>query len=191
MTGSIRLVCFDIGGVVVRICRSRTEGCAAAGVDVREPARWDEVKAARLALVHRHQVGRIDGTTFAEEISALWGGLYSPAEIMGIHRAWLLDEYEGIGDLIDAVLLIRQVVGDDRGLVRSDRDDQLPPCGFDNTGSAFDCVGECIDVLGGQARSGQREGVVEPAIGADGDLFVGIVADGDISPGLGCIRVIG
>jgi putative hydrolase of the HAD superfamily len=103
MTGSVRLACFDLGGVVIRICRSWTEGCAAAGLDVREPARWDEVKAARLALVHRHQVGRIDGTRFAQEISALWGGLYSPAEIMGIHRAWLLGEYEGIGDLIESV----------------------------------------------------------------------------------------
>jgi putative hydrolase of the HAD superfamily len=103
MTGSIRVVCFDIGGVVVRICRSWTEGCAAAGLEARRPSLWEHAKAARLALVRRHQIGRIDGTTFAREISALWGGLYSPAEIMGIHRAWLLDEYEGIGDLIESV----------------------------------------------------------------------------------------
>jgi HAD superfamily hydrolase (TIGR01509 family) len=103
MTGSIRLVCFDIGGVVVRICRSWIDGCAAAGIEPRLPALWEKAKATRLAIVRRHQVGRIDGTAFAEAISALWQGLYSPTEIMGIHRAWLLDEYEGIGDLIESV----------------------------------------------------------------------------------------
>lgn len=103
LTGSIRLACFDIGGVIVRICRSWTEGCAAAGVAARDPARWEQVGPARLALIRRHQTGRIGGMTFAEGISALWDGLYSPAEILGIHHAWLLGEYEGIGDVIDRV----------------------------------------------------------------------------------------
>jgi FMN phosphatase YigB (HAD superfamily) len=103
LTGSIRLACFDIGGVIVRICRTWTEGCAAAGIAARDPARWEQVTQARLALVRRHQTGRIGGMTFAEGISALWDGLYSPAEVLGIHHAWLLGEYEGIGDVIDRV----------------------------------------------------------------------------------------
>lgn len=99
----IRLVCLDLGGVVIRICRSWAEGCAAAGLDVRRPDLWSETRPARWELIVKYQTGRIDGWTFATEASALVGGLYSPAEIMGIHQAWMLDEYEGVGDMVDRI----------------------------------------------------------------------------------------
>ncbi len=98
---AVRLVCFDIGGVVIRICRSWAEGCAAAGIAVRAPSLWQDASEARHSLVVEYQTGRIDGATFAERTSALAGGLYSPAEIQGIHNSWLLGEYEGVADLID------------------------------------------------------------------------------------------
>lgn len=100
---AVRLVCLDIGGVVIRICRSWAQGCAAAGIAVRAPALWQEASEARRSLVVEYQTGRIDGATFAERMSALAGGLYSPAEIQGIHNSWLLDEYEGVADLIEGL----------------------------------------------------------------------------------------
>jgi HAD superfamily hydrolase (TIGR01509 family) len=103
MTDAIELVCFDVGGVIVRICRTWTEGCAAAGITPRDLVLWEETGPARTALIHEHQTGRIDGATFADRISALVSGIYSPAEIMGVHHAWLLDEYEGVGDLVEQV----------------------------------------------------------------------------------------
>jgi FMN phosphatase YigB (HAD superfamily) len=103
MTGAIRLVCFDVGGVVVRICRSWAEGCAAAGIADRNPSLWEQAAPARRAVIHEYQIGRIDGATFARRLSGLAGGLYSPSEIMGIHHAWLLGEYEGVGDLVERV----------------------------------------------------------------------------------------
>ena len=99
-TRTIRLVCFDLGGVVIRICRSWAEGCAAAGLPVRDPALWERVRLARQTLILQHQTGRIDGATFATRVSGLVAGLYSPAEILGIHNAWLLDEYEGVADVV-------------------------------------------------------------------------------------------
>ena len=99
--GELELVCFDLGGVVIRICRSWEEGCAAAGLPVRDPALWQSTRPARRELVLEHQTGRIDGPTFATRASALVGGLYSPAEILRVHRAWMTDEYEGIGELVD------------------------------------------------------------------------------------------
>jgi putative hydrolase of the HAD superfamily len=101
MTDAIELVCFDVGGVLVRICRTWAEGCAAAGIAPRDLALWAEIGPARRTLIHEYQTGRIDGATFADRISALVSGLYSPAEILGVHHAWLLDEYEGVGDLVD------------------------------------------------------------------------------------------
>jgi putative hydrolase of the HAD superfamily len=95
-----RLVCFDLGGVVIRICRSWAEGCAAAGLPDRDPGIWTATAPARRAVNDRYQTGRIDGAAFAAQLSALVGGLYTPSEIMGVHRAWLLEEYPGIADLV-------------------------------------------------------------------------------------------
>ncbi len=100
-TTTIRLVCFDLGGVVIRICRTWAQGCAAAGVAVRDPGLWRRSWPARKQLIEQLQTGRIDGATFAARASNLVAGLYSPAEILGIHRAWLLDEYAGVAELID------------------------------------------------------------------------------------------
>ncbi|MHC4416362.1 MAG: HAD-IA family hydrolase [Planctomycetota bacterium] len=101
MPQETKLICFDIGGVVIRLCRTWAQGCAAAGVDVRDESLWQAAGPARQALLVQHQTGRMDGPTFAEQVSVLVGGLYSPAEILGVHRAWLLDEHEGIADLVD------------------------------------------------------------------------------------------
>ncbi len=46
MTCSIQLVCFDVGGVVVRICHTWAEGCAAAGITPRNLSLWDETGPA-------------------------------------------------------------------------------------------------------------------------------------------------
>jgi putative hydrolase of the HAD superfamily len=101
MTGAIKLVCLDVGGVVVRICRTWAEGCAAAGITPRHLSLWDQTAPARTLLIQQHQTGRIDGATFAAQISAAVDGVYSPSEIMGVHHAWLLDEYEGVGDVVE------------------------------------------------------------------------------------------
>jgi putative hydrolase of the HAD superfamily len=103
MTSAIRLICLDLGGVVIRVCRTWAEGCAAAGMPLRDPALRMWASPARQSLIAQYQTGRMDGATFAARISGLLGGLYSPSEIMGIHHAWLLGEYEGIGDLIEGL----------------------------------------------------------------------------------------
>ncbi len=100
---ALRLVCFDLGGVVLRICRNWREGCAAAGLDERDPAAWRQSGPARQALLIDHQTGRIDGPTFAAMVSELTGGLYSPAEILGIHHAWLLGQHRGMGAIMERV----------------------------------------------------------------------------------------
>ena len=99
---SIRLVCFDLGGVVVRICRSWPEGCRAAGIDLRgdfpsgdaQLTAWNEL-GAQLGS------GRIDPHTWSRSISELIQGAYSADEVRNIHSAWILGEYEGVGDIID------------------------------------------------------------------------------------------
>jgi HAD superfamily hydrolase (TIGR01509 family) len=98
----IRLVCFDLGGVIVRICRSWPEGCVAAGLEVRaDSAALDRLLAPCHGLVVQHQTGRLDGQRYAERMSAAINGLYTPAEVLAIHDAWLLGEYDGVIAIID------------------------------------------------------------------------------------------
>lgn len=97
----VRLVCFDLGGVVIRICRTWAEGCAAAGLPVRDPGLWAATRPARGELIVELQTGRIDGAAFAARASSLVDGLYSPAEILAVHNAWMLGEYPGVVHLVD------------------------------------------------------------------------------------------
>lgn len=97
------MVCFDLGGVMVRLCRSWEEGCRAAGLDARDPAMREQTRDVRKRLVTEYQRGRIDTQTFAHSISETLNGLYSPDEILAVHRAWLRGEYPGIHKLIDDI----------------------------------------------------------------------------------------
>ena len=59
MTGpnSVRCVCFDWGGVLLRICRSFAEGVRAAGLELRPGADAPEMAAKRHELAHQFQIG--------------------------------------------------------------------------------------------------------------------------------------
>lgn len=105
MGASIRLVCFDLGGVVVRICRSWREGCAVAGVPFRDGDAFsaEALRARRRLLNDSYQSGRISCSRYFSEIAEATGGLYSPEEVSRIHLAWTLDDYPGIADLIDRI----------------------------------------------------------------------------------------
>jgi len=94
-------VCFDWGGVLLRICRGFEEGAANAGLDLRPGAKSEAAKAARRGLVHEYQTGAIDHDGFCSGVSSSMDGLYSPEEISAIHDAWLLGEYEGVPALIE------------------------------------------------------------------------------------------
>lgn len=95
-----RAVVFDLGGVVVRICRSWEEACARAGVEwktgVMDPARMAERKG-----IHReYERGGMGCGEFFERIAGTTGGLYSAEEFARVHEAWLIGEYAGVGELV-------------------------------------------------------------------------------------------
>lgn len=95
------LIVFDLGGVVVRICRSWAQACAAAGLPVRPIPETPEAQRARKALVRQYEVGQITCEEFFDAVSATTGGSYAPDEFRAIHLAWILDEYPGVDTLID------------------------------------------------------------------------------------------
>jgi FMN phosphatase YigB (HAD superfamily) len=102
-SSSPRVVCFDLGGVVVRICRSFEEAILAAGLPLRELPSNERSRTAQRDLVAQHQLGMIDGSRFFSSLAQAIGHAYSPDELGRIHRAVLRGEYEGVSELIASI----------------------------------------------------------------------------------------
>lgn len=99
-----RLICFDLGGVLVRIARSWAEGCALAGLDVRTPESAADWTIRRKPISEAYQLGRISTDEFLTGLSESMNGLYSPAEVKRIHDAWTIAEYPGVDRVIDRLV---------------------------------------------------------------------------------------
>lgn len=97
----IRLVCFDWGGVILKICRSFAEGCAAAGLPVRADVQDTALAQHRRKVAWRYQRGELSCEEYFKLASEQTNGLYTPDEVRLIHDAWLLEEYPGVGELVD------------------------------------------------------------------------------------------
>jgi len=97
------MVCFDLGGVVIRICRTFDEAVLNAGLPQLPPPDDSELLHARIALAAQHQLGAINGHEFRERVSDLSCGAYTGDDIGRIHAAVLLGEYDGIADTIRAI----------------------------------------------------------------------------------------
>lgn len=94
------LIVFDLGGVIVRICRGFAEGCRAAGLPVRGEIMTEVLKQRRRDLSRLHGTGKLECAEFFREVSRSLDGLYSPEEIERVHHAWLLGEYPGVEALL-------------------------------------------------------------------------------------------
>jgi putative hydrolase of the HAD superfamily len=96
----IRLVCFDLGGVLVRIRHEWREACAAAGLDVRSRNGLD-IDGIWRPVAHEHEIGRLDKQRWAEALSTALHNLYTVDELGKIHDAILGSEYDGVGGIVD------------------------------------------------------------------------------------------
>lgn len=97
----VRVVCFDWGGVILRICRNWREGCVRAGLPVHEAADTPEAVAKRRAIAAEYQLGQIGCDEFYTRVAQASQGLYAPEDIRRIHDAWLIEEYPRVGAIID------------------------------------------------------------------------------------------
>lgn len=95
-----RVVCFDWGGVLLRICRSWAEGCKAAGLDVRGEVQTPELVTRRRAISEQYQIGRLSTEEYAVSMSRAMDGVYSPGEVLRVHDAWLIEEYPGVDRVV-------------------------------------------------------------------------------------------
>ncbi|MDQ7012758.1 MAG: HAD-IA family hydrolase [Planctomycetota bacterium] len=95
-----RMVCFDAGGVLVRICRTWQERCQRANVEYRWNDEAERGKTARHEIYTAHESGRMDHDTYCARIASTTAGLYSPEQVRAIHLAWIIDEYPGVRSLV-------------------------------------------------------------------------------------------
>lgn len=96
----VRMVCFDAGGVLVRICRSWAEGCVAAGVEHRWSAEAEANEALRHEANDAHQRGELECEAFFARVAETTAGLYRAEEIRAVHEAWIIEEYAGVREVI-------------------------------------------------------------------------------------------
>lgn len=109
MATGVKIVVFDWGGVILRICRSWAEGCAQAGIEVRPGSDDPLLAAQRREIAHEYQIGAMDCDAFCNALADPTDGLYTPAEMRRIHDAWLIEEYPGVADLIGRVTAVAHV----------------------------------------------------------------------------------
>jgi glucose-1-phosphatase len=105
MATNERVVCFDLGGVLVRIVRSWSEACVKAELVERHPE-WfasDTWSQRRGAAGDRYQCGLIGCDAYHDELAGKNEGAYTAAELRRIHDAWTLDEYPGAFELVQAL----------------------------------------------------------------------------------------
>jgi glucose-1-phosphatase len=96
---SIKLVCLDIGGVLVRICSGWAEACKIAKIEL-DPEMHDAALFKRIVdASHRLEHGRIDEAAFDREVAALTG--LTPEQVGAAAEAWLVGVYDGAVELID------------------------------------------------------------------------------------------
>ena len=96
----VKLVCFDLGGVLVRICRSFGEACRLAQIDVRGAIEGRVAQRIRYEFSQRFNTGQCDEQSWASDLSRALDGLYTPDELRRVHHAWTRTEYEGVHDLV-------------------------------------------------------------------------------------------
>jgi len=112
MKAAPRIICFDLGGVLVRICRSWNEAIAAAGLPVRDPNLFvaEHTRAQRYKAVDLYQRGELDTEAYYRELSRATLGVYTSLEVQKIHAAFTLAEYPGVLELVRELNQLPNVV---------------------------------------------------------------------------------
>jgi FMN phosphatase YigB (HAD superfamily) len=99
----IAIVCFDLGGVLVRLRNSWTEVCRAAGFEIRGSADQETAQKALHEAMVPYVLGHATHAEWAARSARALGGLYSEEELSRIHDQWIFGEYGGTSRLIDDI----------------------------------------------------------------------------------------
>ena len=100
---SIRLVCFDIGGVLLRIFRSWQEACQTLGLEYKPSLAQAENKKIFKTINTQFETGRINCDQYFEGYIKTLSSDYKEDEIRRVIDAWILGPYPKVDDLIASI----------------------------------------------------------------------------------------
>ncbi len=95
----IKLVCFDLGGVLVKICGDWAEACRLAGVSKPTAMTDDRIVQRINAINTRYEIGQIDDAAFECEVADAAG--MTPRAVAALCGVWLKGPYPGTETLLD------------------------------------------------------------------------------------------
>ena len=98
-SSDIRLVCLDLGGVLVRICSGWEEACRVTKVAMPEVMKDPETVKQVTALSRLHETGQIDDATFDQRVADIVG--LTPEQVGRAAEAWLVERYSGAVELVE------------------------------------------------------------------------------------------
>ena len=99
MSSNVRLIVFDLGRVLVRICDNWEHACEVARLSVKLPRRDDATRAALHQCVAEMETGRIGTPEFCRRAAAVFG--VEPAHVRSILDCYLLGPYPGVDELLE------------------------------------------------------------------------------------------
>ena len=99
MSSDIRLIVFDLGRVLVRICDSWDHACAVARLPVKLRPRDAALKAALHEPTALMETGRIDTAEFCRRVARVFE--VEPDHVSAILDCYLLGAYSGVTELLD------------------------------------------------------------------------------------------
>lgn len=97
----IRLICFDLGRVLIRICDSWQHGCRVAGVPVPEYPLATEVRARLMNAVVESETGRVDIGGFSALASRELG--LDASQLRAVSDVYLIEPFAGADALLDEI----------------------------------------------------------------------------------------
>jgi len=98
----VELVCFDLGGVLVRVCKSWSEAASHVGVPDLMPLDEPRVAESVYGLLLDFEVGKVDQAHLVERLVSLSGG-YDTQHIAAIVEGWLKGPYDGAEALLHRI----------------------------------------------------------------------------------------
>lgn len=101
-SSAIRLVCFDLGRVLVRICDGWAHAFEVANIPMRltEPLNPQVRKKVHEAVI-AHEVGKLDSEGTYRALSQHFGIPYD--DVVAVWNAYVIDAYPGGIDLIESI----------------------------------------------------------------------------------------
>jgi glucose-1-phosphatase len=99
--GGVKLVVFDLGRVLVRICDDWMHACSTAGIELAAKDLGAEEILKLRDLVHQVEVHTVDFARFAREAGAILGA--TPEQITTASAAFVIGLYEGVPELLSAL----------------------------------------------------------------------------------------